>query len=115
MGSSPYNIQIVESVWGDAIKTGTEGWDDGNIVDGDGWSKKCAIEANWNCSGGDSMHKDKWSENIDQGMLLFIEKFWICLINFSFILYIYFIYMVMIIKLLIFLKIIFALKFEISW
>ena len=67
-GSSPYNIQIVESVWGDAFKTETEEWDDGNTVDGDGWSSKCAIETNLQKSGEDSMCKDEWSENIDQGI-----------------------------------------------
>ena len=45
-------------------------WDDGNIADEDGWSSKCIIESNWRWSGGDSTHKDQWSEIIFLGILL---------------------------------------------
>jgi len=35
---------------GDGLFRGTEGCDDGNLVNGDGCSSLCAIEFGWKCS-----------------------------------------------------------------
>ena len=59
--SSPYNIEIDGSIWGDWIKTGIEGWDDGNTKNGDGCSSTCSIETGWTWSGGSSTSKDTWN------------------------------------------------------
>ena len=77
VGSSVYQVAVVcpsgfynniassptswATLWGDGIKAGSEIWDDGNTVDGDGW------QANWGvvttgfvCSGGSIIAKDTW-------------------------------------------------------
>ena len=38
VGSSPYTVSMVDSIWGDAKRTGSETWDDANTSDGDGWN-----------------------------------------------------------------------------
>ena len=61
-GNSPYNINILSSIWGDGYKTGTEACDDGNANGGDGWSSDCTIiESNYKCTGGSSSSKDTCS------------------------------------------------------
>ena len=49
---------------GDGIRTGSEKWDDGNTVNGDGWSSDClTIESSWVWTGGSLTSKDtctKW-------------------------------------------------------
>ena len=41
--------------------------DDGNIINGDGWSSTCSIESGWICSGGSSTTKDTCSESWGDG------------------------------------------------
>ena len=67
VGSSPYNIQIVQSIWGDRIKTGAEGWDDGNTNNGDGCSSSWLIETGWIWRGGSISSWDIWSEICGDG------------------------------------------------
>ena len=44
---------------GDGIRTGSEKWDDGNTVNGDGWSSDClTIESSWVWTGGSLTSKD---------------------------------------------------------
>ena len=51
------------TVWGDGLKAGTEVWDDGNVINGDGCAYDCsAIETNWVWSGGSTTSKDTWTE-----------------------------------------------------
>ena len=57
-GSSPYNINVLSSIWGDGYKTGTEACDDKNTSSGDGCSSACNIESGWSWSGGSSTTKD---------------------------------------------------------
>ena len=66
-GSSPYNINVLSSLWGDGFKSESEEWDDNNINDGDGWSSSCSIETGWNWSGGSISTKDIWTEIWDDG------------------------------------------------
>ena len=67
VGSSPYNIQIVQSIWGDGIITGAEGWDDGNRNNRDGCSSLWSIETGWIWSGGSNSTKDSCSETCGDG------------------------------------------------
>ena len=50
--------------WGDGKRLNTIStyWDDGNVVDGDGWSSTWSIEAGWIWVGGNSTTKDKWEK-----------------------------------------------------
>ena len=68
VGSSPFSIQIVESVWGDGIITGAEVWDDGNTISKDGCSSTWSIETGWNCNGRSSTSKDIWNEICGDGI-----------------------------------------------
>ena len=43
-------------------------WDDGNKVNGDGWSSIWAVEAGYVCSGGTSSTVDTWSEKCGDGI-----------------------------------------------
>ena len=45
---------------GDAIKVGSEGWDDGNSSNGDGCSSSCVVENGYKCSGGSLYSADTW-------------------------------------------------------
>ena len=62
--NSPYQITIDETVWGDRKKTGTEAWDDGNVVNGDGCSSICKVEDGYVCTGGSPTSKDTWAAGI---------------------------------------------------
>ena len=42
-------------------------WDDGNKINGDGWSSTCAIEYGWFCFGGSSTKRDIWTEVCGDG------------------------------------------------
>ena len=44
--------------WGKGYNLGFLECDDGNTVNGDGWSSSCKVEINWMCSGGNSTSKD---------------------------------------------------------
>ena len=72
---SPYQITIIclpgydirssleawVPIWGDGLRLGSEKWDDGNNLDGDGCKGDCsAIEPSWDCSGGSMTSKDVW-------------------------------------------------------
>ena len=46
------DTSVWEPIWGDGIKVGLEDWDDGNLVDNDGWNSTCYTEAYWTCIGG---------------------------------------------------------------
>ena len=61
-GSSPFNINVKASIWGDGYLTGSEACDDGNISSMDGWAADCnSIESNYKCTGGSSSSKDVWT------------------------------------------------------
>ena len=45
---------------GDAIKAGSEDWDDGNSSNGDGCSSSCVVEDGYKCSGGGLYSADTW-------------------------------------------------------
>ena len=62
VGSSPYTINVLSSIWGDGYRTGTEACDDKIISNGDGWSSSCAIETGWTWSGGSISSKDTCTE-----------------------------------------------------
>ena len=59
VSSSPFNIEVF-SVWADSYRTGSEGWDDSNKIDGDGCSSTWNIENGWGCYGGNANSKDSW-------------------------------------------------------
>ena len=62
-GSSTTKDTWIE-VWGDSKRFNSVStyWDDGNTVNGDGWSSTCTVETNWSWSGGSSISKDTWIE-----------------------------------------------------
>ena len=62
VGSSPYNINVFESICGDGFKTGYETWDDKNTIEWDGWSSDCQTESGWSWSGGSISTSDVWVE-----------------------------------------------------
>ena len=47
---------------GDAIKAGSEGWEDGNSSNGDGCSSNCVVEDGYKCSGGSIYSIDTWTK-----------------------------------------------------
>ena len=67
VGASPYNIKIVDSICGDKFRTGTEAWDDGNKINGDGWSSIWSTESGWTWSGGSHLNKDICNEICGDG------------------------------------------------
>ena len=48
--------------WGDGLKAGSEGCDDGNTNDKDGWSSSWTVEDGYKCSGGSTYSSDSWSK-----------------------------------------------------
>ena len=49
--------------WGDALRAGSEVWDDGNTINGDGWSSSWAsIEDGFVWSGGSLTSRDTWTK-----------------------------------------------------
>ena len=47
--------------WGDGLRVGTEKWDDGNTLSGDGCNSSWTnIETDYKCSGGNASTKDTW-------------------------------------------------------
>ena len=55
-GGSKTDKDICEEIWGDGIRfnSQTSYWDDGNLINGDGWSKNCTTEACFSWTGGSS-------------------------------------------------------------
>ena len=51
-------------IWGDGknVTPLSSNWDDGNLLNNDGWSSNCKVEVGWNCSGGSNTLKDIWKE-----------------------------------------------------
>ena len=68
--SSPLTADVWKEIWGDGIriKSYQNYCDDGNNIDGDGWSSTCEIEKGYTCSGGTSTHRDIWIEICGDGM-----------------------------------------------
>ena len=75
IASSPYQITVEwppgysqvgsdwETIWGDGVTVGSEVCDDGNIVNGDGWSGDCSsIEVGWVCTGTGYLQKSIWRQ-----------------------------------------------------
>ena len=46
--------------WGKGFNLGFLEWDDGNLINGDGWSSSCKVDLNFRWSGGNSTTKDTW-------------------------------------------------------
>ena len=70
---SPYQITVTcqpgyaysstssqwEPICGDGLKIGSEKWDDGNTISGDGWKGDCtSVESSWVWSGGSPTSRD---------------------------------------------------------
>ena len=53
--------------WGNGIKEGTEGWDDGNTTNLDGCSSIWSIESGWTCNGSTPSICQKWANGIKEG------------------------------------------------
>ena len=53
-GGSSTTKDVWSSIWGDGYRVGSEQWDDGNLVNGDGWSSNCKNEIYYFWSGGSS-------------------------------------------------------------
>ena len=47
-------------------------WDDGNLLDNDGWSSLCNTETKWKWSGRNTTTKDQWNRIPNQGIILII-------------------------------------------
>ena len=51
------------TTWGDALRAGSEIWDDGNILSSDGWNSSCStIESGYIWVGGSTTSKDTWTK-----------------------------------------------------
>ena len=63
-GGSSTNQDNCSEVWGDGKRFNTIStyWDDGNILDNDGWDSSWSIELGYSCSGGSTSTKDVWIE-----------------------------------------------------
>ena len=48
--------------WGDGFRKGSEKWDDGNLIDGDGWTSQWIVEDGYACVGGDLGVTDVWTQ-----------------------------------------------------
>ena len=46
--------------WGDSKKAGSEAWEDGNTINGDGCSSSCTIESTYSWAGGSLTSIDTW-------------------------------------------------------
>ena len=57
---SPFNINVIQTVWGDSKRTGTEEWDDGNTSNGDGWNHSWNEETGFGWYGGNTVSIDTW-------------------------------------------------------
>ena len=84
VGLSPFQITVTchtgyiysstssqwEPICGDSLRIGSEKWDDGNIISGDGWRGDCtSVESSWVWSGGSPTSRDKctfWSSGLYQ-------------------------------------------------
>ena len=62
--NSDSSKDICTEICGDGLKMSSSlnSWDDGNNLNGDGWSSSCTVEAGWTWSGGSSTHKDTCTE-----------------------------------------------------
>ena len=50
--------------WGNGVRNGSENWDDGNTLSGDGCSSSCVVESGYTWSGGSASTKDICTKNI---------------------------------------------------
>ena len=55
-------IAYYTSMWGNMVRDSGEGWDDGNVVSGDGWNEVWSVEVGWIWTGGSSTTQDTWTE-----------------------------------------------------
>ena len=60
--NQPSYTNICHEIWGDGIRAGSEQCDDGNLINGDGWSSTCAIQSGFVWSGGSIYVNDIWVE-----------------------------------------------------
>ena len=86
--------------WGNGVRDGSENWDDGNTLSGDGCSSSCVVESGYTWSGGSASTKDTWSKttssssststtsssspsiyiiNSDNRWMAYWVWFWVCL------------------------------------
>ena len=68
--SSNAGSAVCNPIWGDGMKQTEEGWDDGNLNDGDGWSSTCTVEDGFSCIGGSPSAKDIWGEVCGDGKVI---------------------------------------------
>ena len=63
-GGSSTSKDSWSEIWGDSKRFNSIStyWDDGNLLNNDGWNSTCATESGWTWSGGSSTSKDVWSE-----------------------------------------------------
>ena len=62
VGFSPYNSNIVVSVWGDGFRTGSEEWDEGDTNNGNAWQNDWTIKSGYSCYGGNITTTDVWQK-----------------------------------------------------
>ena len=55
------NKDVCTEVWGDGLDFGENEWEDGNLVNGDGWDSLWEMEHWFECKGGNKTSVDKWS------------------------------------------------------
>ena len=63
-GGNSSTKDICIDYWGDGVKYGSvsTSWDDGNMINNDGWSSSWSIETGWTWSGGTFTTPDLWTE-----------------------------------------------------
>ena len=68
-GGTPTTKDTWTEVWGDGKRFNSIStyWDDGNTINGDGWSSTCSIETGFVCNGGSTTSIDIWKEICGDG------------------------------------------------
>ena len=63
-GGTSSTKDVWTEIWGDGRRFNslTTYWDDGNNINGDGWSSTWAIESGWKWLGGSTATSDVWSD-----------------------------------------------------
>ena len=85
-GGSTTSADSWYDICGDGINMTplSSNWDDGNLLNNDGWNTNCKVEVGRNCSGGSKTSIDIWKEIWGDGIILYlkyIKSFYYNLLN----------------------------------
>ena len=78
-GGNPTSKDTWSEIWGDGKRFNSINsyWDDGNLNNNDGWNSSWAVEAGWQCSGGNTVTNDIWIDICGDGLKFSsVSTFW---------------------------------------